>query len=195
MRPRDRARALAYLAQAPVIPPGVSVTDYVLLGRNPHIGFFSVEREADRDVVRQVLSRLDLVDFASRPLETLSGGERQRVTLARALAQEAPILVLDEPTSGLDLGHAQEVLELVDSLRREGGITVLSAIHDLTLASQYADALVMLNHGRVVASGPCREVLTEERLTRHYHANVRVQWDEDGGGVLISPRRPETDRR
>lgn len=195
LRARDRARTVAYLAQAPVIPPGVSVTDYVLLGRNPHIGFFSVEGVEDREVVRNVLARLDLVEFTSRPLETLSGGERQRVTLARALAQEAPIIVLDEPTSGLDLGHAQEVLELVDGLRRERNITVLSAIHDLTLASQYADGLVMLDHGRVVASGSARDVLTEERLARHYRAHVRVRWDDQGDGVVISPERSGADRR
>lgn len=189
MRSRDRARKMAYLAQAPVIPPGVSVADYVLLGRNPHIGFFSVEREQDREVVRSVLARLDLLEFAERLLETLSGGERQRVTLARALAQEAPVLILDEPTSGLDLGHAQEVLELIDRLRYERRITVLSAIHDLTLASQYADALVMLDHGRVVATGDAREVLTEARLRRHYRAQVRVEWTGDGGGVSISPTR------
>ncbi len=194
LRGRERARRLAYLAQSPVIPPGVSVFDYVLLGRNPHIGFFSVEGPHDRDVVDSVLARLDLTEFSSRALETLSGGERQRVTLARALAQEAPVLLLDEPTSGLDLGHAQEVLELVDGLRLDGNITVLSAIHDLTLASQYADSLVMLDHGRVVASGVPREVLTEERLSRHYRAHVRVGWADDGTGVIISPTRPPARR-
>lgn len=186
---RERARRLAYLAQSPVIPPGVSVVDYVLLGRNPHIGFFSVEGQRDREVVKSVLARLALAEFSGRAVETLSGGERQRVTLARALAQEAPILLLDEPTSGLDLGHAQEVLELIDGLRAERKITVLSAIHDLTLASQYADSLVMLDHGREVASGTAREVLTEERLARHYRARVRVAWSDGSAGVIISPER------
>ena len=194
LRGRERARRLAYLAQSPVIPPGVSVFDYVLLGRNPHIGFFSVERQHDREVVDSVLTRLDLAEFSERALETLSGGERQRVTLARALAQEAPVLLLDEPTSGLDLGHAQEVLELVDGLRVEDHITVLSAIHDLTLASQYADSLVMLDHGRVVATGVPRDVLTEERLARHYRAHVQVGWSDDGPGVVISPTRPRARR-
>jgi iron complex transport system ATP-binding protein len=108
--------------------------------------------------------------------------------LARALAQEAPVLLLDEPTSALDVGHQQNVMELIDQLRREDRLTVISAIHDLTLAGQYADRLVMISHGRVVAEGPAPEVLTEERILEHYEATVRVT-DASGEGITVSPIR------
>ena len=104
-------------------------------------------------MVSHVLDRLDLADFADRELGTLSGGEQQRLVIARALAQEAPILLLDEPTSALDIGHQQQALELVDRLRREHGLTVISAMHDLTLAGLYADRLALLHEGHVVVTG------------------------------------------
>lgn len=189
MRARERARSLAYVAQDPVIPPGVSVADYVMLGRNPHIGFFSIERDQDRAVVASVFDRLELNAFATRLVETLSGGERQRVVLARALAQEPTVLLLDEPTAGLDLGHMQEVMGLVDELRVSHGLTVLSAIHDLTMAAQYAESLVLLEGGRVVATGTAPEVLTVERLSTHFRVNAEVILDSQGGLVVIPTRR------
>ena len=190
MRPSERALSMAYVPQDPLIPAGISVEDYVLLGRNPHIGFFSVESLHDLEVVSGVLRRLELDEFRVRPVETLSGGERRRVVLARALAQEASVLLLDEPTSGLDLGHAQEVLDLVDGLRVDSGITVLSAIHDLTMVSQYAESLVMLDRGRVVARGAPEQVLTEARLALHYRARVVISPGPNGRkGVVVSPAR------
>ncbi|HEU4421725.1 MAG TPA: ABC transporter ATP-binding protein, partial [Pilimelia sp.] len=113
-----------------------------------------------------------------------SGGERQRVFLARALAQEAPLLLLDEPTSALDIGHQQEVLELVDQLRRDAGLTVMATMHDLSVAGEYADRLVMLAEGRLVAAGAPRDVLTEELLATHYRARVRVIDGEHGPYVV-----------
>ena len=124
-----------------------------------------------------VLDHLDLGAFADRRLDSLSGGERQRAVLARALAQQAPVLLLDEPTTGLDVGHQQQVLELVDPLRDDLDLTVVSAMHDLTLAGQFADQLVLLDGGRVAAAGPAGAVLTEEVIARHYHASVRVLED------------------
>ncbi|MFZ0626038.1 MAG: ABC transporter ATP-binding protein, partial [Acidimicrobiia bacterium] len=118
-------------------------------------------------------------------------GEAQRAVLARALAQEAPVLLLDEPTSSLDIGHAIEVLELVDQLRRQMGLTVVTAIHDLTLAGRFARRLVMLADGRVVADGPPATVLTEERLVPHYGAGIRVISDGDGPSVI--PTRSAND--
>ena len=109
--------------------------------------------------------------------------------LARALAQQAPVLLLDEPTSALDLGRQQQVLELVDRLRREDGLTVLATMHDLTLAGQYADRLVLLDRGRIVAAGAAAEVLTDELIARHYGASVRVLRDEDGRPVVVPVRR------
>ena len=184
---RERARLVATVPQTPVVPPGMAVLDYVLLGRTPYIRPLGRESAADVDVARDVLQRLDLTRFADRPLETLSGGERQRAFLARALAQGAGLLLLDEPTSALDIGHQQEVLDLVDELRGDRGLTVLACMHDLSLAGEYSDRLVLLVGGRVVADGAPREVLTEELLSKHYGARVRVI-DADHGPVII-PRR------
>jgi iron complex transport system ATP-binding protein len=186
---RDRARLLALVPQDPVIPIGLRVIDYVLLGRTSHIGRFGVESARDFAVARDVLHQLELSPLAERSIETLSGGERQRTVLARALAQEAPVLLLDEPTTALDIGHQQDVLDLVDELRRDRGLTVLSTMHDLTLAAQYADALVLLDRGAVVVSGGAADVLTEANLSRFYGARVRVVVDD--GTLVIVPVRSE----
>ena len=188
LRRRDRARVVATVAQSPVVPAGMSVFDYVLLGRTPYIPALGRESAADLAAVHEVLDRLDLAAFGRRELATLSGGERQRVFLARALAQGATLLLLDEPTSALDIGHQQEVLELVDQLRRQHELTVLATMHDLSIAGEYADRLVLLAEGRVAAAGPPQEVLTEALLARHYRANVRVIPGDHG--PLVVPVRP-----
>jgi cobalamin transport system ATP-binding protein len=185
---RQLARRLALVPQSPLLPPEMRVREYVLLGRTPHIGQFGSESARDHDVAAGVLERLDLGALAGRPLRTLSGGERQRAVLARALAQEAPLLLLDEPTTALDLGRQQQALELVAGLREQGGLTVVSAMHELTLAAQYADRLLLLSEGAPVASGPAEEIVTEELIAEHYRASVRVFRDE-GGPVAVVPRR------
>jgi iron complex transport system ATP-binding protein len=187
LRRRDRARLVATVAQSPVVPPGFTVFDYVLLGRTPYIPTLGRESTTDLAVVGDVLSSLDLSGFTRRTLETLSGGERQRVFLARALAQGAPLLLLDEPTSALDIGHQQEVLELVDRLRHERQLTVVATMHDLSIAGEYADRLLLLAAGRVAAAGPPAEVLTEELLSRHYRARVKVIPGDHG--PLVVPIR------
>jgi iron complex transport system ATP-binding protein len=188
LAPRDRAARIGYAPQVPVLPDGIVVRDYVLLGRTPYHPLLASARDADRAVVDDALARLDLALLADRPLRTLSGGERQRAVLARALAQQPRLLLLDEPTAALDLGHAQQLLELVDDLRREHGLTVLSTLHDLALAGQYADRLVLLDAGRVVASGAPGEVLTTAVLARHYGATAEVFEGPDG--VRVHPVRP-----
>ena len=169
------------------------VFDYVLLGRAAHLPYLGVEGRQDLAVASAVIEELELGDFAHRPLETLSGGELQRAVLARALAQEAPLLLLDEPIASLDVGHQQQVLDLVEALRRRRGLTVLSALHDLTLAAQYCDRLVLLAGGRVAAEGPARAVLTEGAIREHYGAAVRVLDDGSGGVVVIPIRRQAGD--
>ena len=183
-----RARAVALVPQEPVVPAGMTVREYVLLGRNPHIPLFAVESQRDLTVVGEILASLELARFATRAVQTLSGGERQRAVIARALAQEASLLLLDEPTTALDIGHVQEALDLVDRMRVERGLTIVSAMHDLTVASQYAERLVMLDKGRVVADGEPREVLTAERLADHYGVRARIVHDPEAG-VLVLPRR------
>lgn len=180
MSPRERARVLAYAPQTPQMPPDMTVFDYVLLGRTPHLRYFAGERQHDRDAAGGVLDRLDLGHVEGRRLGSLSGGERQQVVLARALAQEATVLLLDEPTTALDLGHQQQVLELVDRLRHTDGLTVLTTLHDLSLAAQYADELLLMDGGRAVANGIPRDVLTERAVATHYGARVRVELGTDG---------------
>lgn len=185
---RTTARHVAIVPQHPVLPPGMPVFDYVLLGRTAHLPFLRSRSRRDLDVVSEVLADLDLDRFAGRDVDQLSGGEAQRVAVARALAQQAPVLLLDEPTSSLDVGHQQEVLELVDRLRHERRLTVVAAMHDLTSAGQFSDALLLLDHGRAVASGEVTDVLDAGRIARHYRADVAVV-DQPDGTVAVVPRR------
>ena len=164
---RRRARSVAYVPQRPVLPRSMTARD--------------------RRVTAAVLERLQLGAFAERPLGELSGGESQRVVLARALVQEAPVLVMDEPTTSLDLGHSQLVLELADELRREKGLCVLCAIHDLTLAAQYSERLLVLSRGRAVLAGLPGDVLTEANIRRFFEAEVEVL--EGTSGLSVSPVR------
>jgi iron complex transport system ATP-binding protein len=190
MRPRERARLVAYVPQEPVLPPDLTVEQYVLLGRTPHLGYLALPGRHDRRRALAAMERLDVARFAARRLARLSGGERQRVVIARALAGDPRVLLLDEPTSMLDVGHEQQVLELVDVLRADGGLTVVSTLHDLTVAGQYADQLVLLDGGRVVASGSPAAVLTEPLIESVYAARVRVLASDDGHLVVAPVRHP-----
>jgi iron complex transport system ATP-binding protein len=185
---RELARQVAFVPQDPVLPDDMSVTDYVMLGRNPYISTFGRESAHDRDVVAGLITELSLAVYARRMLGTLSGGERQRVVIARALAQEAPVLLLDEPTSALDLGHQQHALELVDRLRRAKNLIVVSAMHDLTLAGLYSDRLLLLHQGVGVARGSAREVLRSETLAEFYGVSARVIHEQDGTVVVVPQR-------
>jgi len=189
LRSRSRRAALvAYVPQDPLMPADMTGFEYALLGRAPYVGYFGSESRHDRAMVADVLERLELSTFADRRLAHLSGGERQRLVIARALATEAPILLLDEPTSALDIGHQQQALELVARLRRDHGLTVISAMHDLTLAGLYSDRLVLLHEGSVVASGEPAAVLRAETLAEFYGVRVSVHQEPDGTIVVI-PRR------
>jgi cobalamin transport system ATP-binding protein len=182
LKRRELARMVALVPQIPETPPALTVAEYVLLGRTPHLGYFASEGREDRLAAKRALERLELLLFAERTLGSLSGGELQRAVLARALAQEARILLLDEPTTALDLGRQQQVLALVDSLR--AALTVVSTMHDLTLAGQYADRLLLLDRGRVVADGSAGDVLSVPNVSAYYGANVRIVHDDDGVFVL-----------
>jgi iron complex transport system ATP-binding protein len=188
MRHRERARRVAVVPQQPVRPEGLTVLEYVLLGRTPHLGYWASETSADIAAAEEALLRLDAVDLAHRRLHRLSGGEWQRVVLARALAQQSSALLLDEPTAALDIGHQQQVLDLVDGLRKSGGMAVLSALHDLTLAGQYADRLILMDAGKLVAGGRPSDVLTRDALERFSGARVEVIRGP-GGEVIIVPQR------
>ncbi|MGW4929381.1 ABC transporter ATP-binding protein [Agromyces sp. NPDC004153] len=177
LRRRDRARLVALAEQEVQDAPGLRVAEVVALGRTPYLGAFAGPDEHDRAVVRRTLDDLGLVDLADREYATLSGGERQRVNLARAIAQEPELLLLDEPTNHLDV-HAQlTALGLLRALAR-GGLTVLAALHDLSLAAAYADHVVVLAEGRVRAAGAPGDVLTP--------ALIRAVWGVEAA-VLVHP--------
>jgi cobalamin transport system ATP-binding protein len=190
---RELARRLAFVPQSPRLPADMTVREYAALGRTPHLGYLARRGEEDDRAVGEALDRLELAPMVGRRLGTLSGGERQRVVLARALAQETDVLLLDEPTSALDVGRQQDVLDLVSGLRRRQALTVVGALHDLTLAGQYADELLLLDGGRIAAGGPVGEVLREPLLGRHYRARLRVGAPA-GHGLIVTPRPPVSPR-
>ncbi|GAB3761685.1 ABC transporter ATP-binding protein [Microlunatus parietis] len=172
---RQAARAVAVMLQDPPTDFDLSVQETVLLGRAPHHASFGRDTPADLRIVDDAMRRAEITDLADRMVATLSGGQRQRVMLARALAQESPVLVLDEPSNHLDISHQHELMSTVRSLGR----TVIAALHDLNLAAQYCDRVVVLAAGRVVADGPPTRVLTRELITATFEVEVRVLGDPD----------------
>jgi iron complex transport system ATP-binding protein len=183
----DLARLVAVVPQEPSTPPWMTVGEYVLLGRTPHLGPLAKEGRRDREAAARALARLDLIGFEERRLGTLSGGEKQRVVVARALAQEARIVLLDEPTAALDIGHQQQAFDLLDTLRAESGLTLVAAMHDLTLAAQYADRMLLLDNGRVAADDVPRDVLTETLVATHFGASIDIV--SVGDRIAVIPRR------
>ena len=188
---RNRAQLVSYVPQDPTVPLDMLAGDYVLLGRTPHISSLGVEGKNDLNIVGEILSRLDLEELGSRSMGSLSGGELQRCQLARALAQMTPVILLDEPTAALDLGHQQQALDLLEELRRERQLTIISTMHDLTLAGQYSDRLMLFDHGTVVADGNAEDVIKVELISGTYSARIRVI-EVDGAQVVV-PRTKESE--
>jgi iron complex transport system ATP-binding protein len=188
MNERERAQRVAIVPQHPVIPSGMSVDDYVALGRVAYHGLFRPPGAKDRNIVESVLERLSLIDFRERDVVTLSGGERQRMVLARALVQSTSVIVLDEPITGLDMRHQMDMLELLKSEVAQCGLTVVATLHDLTLAGQFADRLVLLNHGEVVLDGAANDVIRSDELAQCYGMKLRVV-DVDGADVVVPVRQ------
>jgi iron complex transport system ATP-binding protein len=174
------------LPQSPVAPEGITVADLVTRGRHPHQAWFRQWSRDDEAVVAAAMSETGVLDLADRPVDALSGGQRQRAWIAMALAQGTDLLLLDEPTTHLDLAHAVEVLDLVDRLH-ERGRTVVMVLHDLNLAARYADHLVAMRDGRIVAAGPPREVLTPQLLADVFGLQAVVLPDPVSDGVLVVP--------
>jgi iron complex transport system ATP-binding protein len=172
-----------------VVPQGevealFTVREIVAMGRYPHLGRWQRERECDVAAIAGAMRRCAVDDFAGRWLTTLSGGERQRVRLARALAQEPSVLVLDEPTTSLDVRHEMATFELLRALR-DDGVTIVLATHNLNLAARYADDLVLLERGRVIAQGPAQDVITGDRISRVYEWPVAIATHDDGAPQIV----------
>ncbi len=171
---RERAKLVAVVPQGPTLPVGFSVLDLVLMGRNPHLKLFQWESDADLEVAARSMEKTQILGLADRAVGTLSGGEKQRAVIAMALCQETPVLLLDEPTSNLDLAHQIQVMDTVREVHRDGEGVGLIAMHDLTLAAQYCDRLVMLSGGKVFVSGRPDEVLSEKHISEVYGTEAIV---------------------
>ncbi|WP_104181342.1 ABC transporter ATP-binding protein [Arthrobacter sp. B0490] len=181
------ARVLGLLPQTPVAPDGITVADLVGRGRYPHQGWFRQWTPEDDDAVASALEATGTLALADRTVDELSGGQRQRVWIALALAQQTGILLLDEPTTFLDVTHQVEVLDLIIDLNRRSGTTVVMVLHDLNLAARYADHLIAMREGRIVAAGAPSAVVTEETVTGVFDLDCRVIEDPVSGTPMVIP--------
>ncbi len=184
---REVAKVLGMLPQAPLAPDGLTVADLVARGRHPHQAWYRQWSSDDEQAVATALEWTGITELAERPIDELSGGQRQRAWISMALAQGTDLLLLDEPTTFLDLAHQMEVLELVRRLHREAGRTVVMVLHDLNLAARFADRLVAMRDGRIVAAGPPAEIVTEELLAEVFGLAARVIPDPVSGSPLVVP--------
>jgi len=168
------ARLVATVPQSPALPGAFTAFEVVLMGRTPHLGLLRYEGGKDLTIAWQAMGATHTQSFAERRVSEISGGERQRLVIARALTQQPKAMLLDEPTANLDINHQVEILNLVKNLCLEQSLTVVIAIHDLNLAAQYCDWMVMLNGGKVYAEGTPLDILTAPNIKRVYGADVCV---------------------
>ncbi len=181
---RERARLVAVVPQNIELPYRASALEVVLMGRNPHMSLLSWESENDARIAVEAMRLTETEDMIDRPVDELSGGERQRVAIAMALAQQTPVLLLDEPTANMDLAYQPAIMTLLRDLV-EAGHTVITAVHDLTLASQFCDKIALMSDGRVLAVGPPEEVLTTRNLKSAYGADVVVLQHPNSGRPIV----------
>ncbi len=184
---KELARELGLLPQAPVAPHGICVADLVARGRFPHQRLLRQWSDADEHAVRQAMTQTHVDDLAARSVEELSGGQRQRVWLAMALAQETPLLLLDEPTTWLDIAHQFEVLELCRRLNHDNGRTLVMVLHDLNQATRYADHLIVMRAGAIVAAGAPETVMTPALVEAVFGIASRVVPDPVTGTPMVVP--------
>ena len=184
---RELARAVAVVPQDTNVLFAYTVADIVLMGRSPHLGALSFEREADFSTARAAMETMDVAHLSDRLLSEVSGGEKQRTIIARALAQESRIMLLDEPTAFLDLKHQVGIYEVLRRLNREKNLTILVVSHGMNLAAQFCDRIIMLKDGGVAADGATREVMTKENIERVFETRVSVSYSETTGAPLIVP--------
>lgn len=187
MPTREVATILGVLPQSPIAPDAITVTDLVGRGRYPHQGWFRRWTPEDDAAVAQALAATDTLELADRPVDELSGGQRQRVWIAMALAQQTDLLLLDEPTTFLDINHQVEVLDLLTDLVKNSGRTVVVVLHDLNLACRYADHIVAMKSGRILAEGAPVEVISEAVVKDVFGMNSRVVVDPVSNTPMIVP--------
>ncbi|GAA1867645.1 ABC transporter ATP-binding protein [Myceligenerans crystallogenes] len=185
---KELARVVGVLPQSSIAPDGVRVAELVARGRYPHQGWFGHHSSDDDAVVTAALAATGTEDLADRPLEELSGGQRQRVWIAMVLAQQTDIVLLDEPTTFLDVRHQLDLLDLLAELNKERGTTVAMVLHELNLAARYADNLVVMSSGTVVAQGDPGEVLTSEVVREAFDLDAEIVPDPVSGTPLVVPR-------
>ncbi|PZC46774.1 MAG: iron complex transport system ATP-binding protein [Chloroflexi bacterium] len=181
----DRSQLIAYVPQNPDPPQGFTVGELVMMGRNPYLSLIDWGKSEDFAIAEKALLKTGLSDYIDQPLDHLSGGELQSAFIAMALAQETEILLLDEPTSNLDLRNQAVLMSMVHQLSRENETTVIMAMHDLTLAAQWCDKLVMLLNGSVFAEGPPEIVLTADNINLVYDTEVEVEYSRKGNKPII----------
>ncbi|WGW10743.1 ABC transporter ATP-binding protein [Saxibacter everestensis] len=184
---KEVARRLGVLPQSSTAPDGISVSDLVARGRHPHQRFMRQWSRTDEAAVARAMSDTKVTDLAGRLVDELSGGQRQRVWLAMALAQQTPVLLLDEPTTFLDIAHQIEVLDLCAQLHEESGRTLVAVLHDLNHACRYADHLIAMRDGSVVAEGNPGEIVTAELIEDVFGLRARVIPDPETGTPLVVP--------
>ncbi|NPV90732.1 MAG: ABC transporter ATP-binding protein [Firmicutes bacterium] len=171
------ARSFAVVPQDNPVNFPFTVQEIVMMGRKPHLGRLSRLREEDLEIVFDCMRQCGVLEFAEKPVTSLSGGERQRVILARALAQTPQVLFLDEATSNLDICYKLELLNLINQMKRERGLTVIAVMHDLNLAGIFCDYFMYLNDGRVFCEGPAERVFNEEVIREVFKVRVEIKQD------------------
>ena len=188
---RELACLVGVVPQLPLLPSTFTAFEIVLMGRNPHLGLFQSEGYRDWAIARQAMEQTGTEPLANRRVNELSGGEIQCLLIARVLVQETKAILLDEPTANLDIGRQVEILDLIKNLCRKNNLTVLAAVHDLNLAAQYCDRLLLINEGHIQAQGTPAEVITDANIKRVYGAENCVYTHPVNGlpTVLLSANR------
>ena len=182
-----RASLIGVVPQETFTPMAYTVEEIVMMGRTHTLSRWNGPGDEDYKRVEQAMIYTDVADMRSQPFPELSGGERQRAIIAMVLAQQPRVILMDEATSQLDINHRLEVMQLIERLNREHGVTVLMVSHDLNMAAEFCDRLLLIDEGRLVADGPPAEVLTEPALREVYHCDVKVQQNPETGSVMVLP--------
>ncbi|MCD6537100.1 heme ABC transporter ATP-binding protein [Candidatus Bathyarchaeota archaeon] len=190
MKEKEIAKRISSVPQNPTVNFDFSVWDIVMMGRYPHLGRLSIEDERDEEIVSRCMKLTNVLHLANRSITEVSGGELQRILIARALAQEAKILLLDEPTSNLDINYQIEIMDLLRDLTLKKGITVICTMHDLNLATRYCEMLILLSNGRIRAIGRPEEVVTRDNIKETFGIDVLVEENPATNSIYVIPLGP-----